>query len=271
MVILPAYVLILATLLHAQQQPEQPRRGPPQVDAQRPGPGKRPGPDQRPGGQPPGLPPAGSLPGNALTTQRSPFVPGDPLWFATQLPIWLVLFMGVRRRQQARAQHCQMLADEEETKTPYSQEDLMQDHEFKIVRNELNLFEQPELLAEALREEAQAGWQLVEKFDGNRMRLKRPVSQRASDAALPAGFDPYRTAVLPAATKKALAEKRLKEMKIAGWALAGCVSLGVFCGLAATATNEPDFMRFIFILTAVCAGIGAVISAIVLIVRFFSQ
>jgi hypothetical protein len=44
-----------------------------------------------------------------------------------------------------------------------------------------------------LQEEAIAGWNLLEKFDNRRIRLKRLVTARANDVQLPAGYDPYRT------------------------------------------------------------------------------
>jgi hypothetical protein len=33
----------------------------------------------------------------------------------------------------------------------------------------------------------------MEKFDDNRVRLKRPASARAQDPSRPPGYDPYRT------------------------------------------------------------------------------
>jgi len=75
--------------------------------------------------------------------------------------------------------------------TGYSQADLTEGWEFKILRSATNVFRNPDCLRQALEEEARAGWVLVEKFDNQRLRLKRPASARAGDAAL--GFDPYRT------------------------------------------------------------------------------
>jgi hypothetical protein len=57
----------------------------------------------------------------------------------------------------------------------------------------MNAFRKPENLKKYLEEERRAGWVLVEKFDDNRLRLKRPASARRGDAAL--NFDPYRTQV----------------------------------------------------------------------------
>src|SRR5208283_3353472 len=80
---------------------------------------------------------------------------------------------------------------EEEEMTKYSDADLQGDWEFKIVRSNLAGFRKPEVLQQVCAEEARAGWTLVEKFDNQRLRFKRPVSARAGDAGL--GFDPYRT------------------------------------------------------------------------------
>ncbi len=80
---------------------------------------------------------------------------------------------------------------EEEEMTKYSDADLQGDWEFKIVRSNTAAFRNPETLRQVCAEEAEAGWTLVEKFDNQRLRFKRPVSARAGDAGL--AFDPYRT------------------------------------------------------------------------------
>ena len=81
--------------------------------------------------------------------------------------------------------------NEEETMTGYTRADLIEGWEFKILRSVTGAFGKPDLLRQALEEEARAGWVLVEKFDNGRVRLKRPASARVGDAAL--GLDPYRT------------------------------------------------------------------------------
>jgi hypothetical protein len=241
---LPLYSLVLGMFLAAQVDPLQ-------------------GPKGAKGPQPWG-------PGPPLAQPRNPMGPGQPLWWlTTQFPIWIGAIFVVRRQQRARAERLKMLADEEENQTSYTEEDVMQDFEFKIVRNELYLFDQPQFLAEALREEAQAGWQLVEKFDGNRLRLKRPASQRANDSALPPDYDPYRTAALPEATKTTKAAKRIKDMKNAGSGLAASGTLCVVLGLAATVAW--DFWIFVFLFSAFCAAAVAVICVIALIVRYYSE
>lgn len=80
---------------------------------------------------------------------------------------------------------------EEEEMTKYSDADLQDDWEFKILRSNLAGFKKPEVLQQACAEEAKAGWTLVEKFDNQRLRFKRPISARAGDVGLE--FDPYRS------------------------------------------------------------------------------
>jgi hypothetical protein len=91
----------------------------------------------------------------------------------------------------AAAAAAELARQEEEEMTPYSSKDLAEDWEFKILRSATNGFRDPAWLNAVLREEARAGWTLVEKFDDGRVRLKRPAAARAKDASL--GFDPYRT------------------------------------------------------------------------------
>ena len=38
-----------------------------------------------------------------------------------------------------------------------------------------------------------AGWVMVEKFDDNRIRFKRPIGAQKKDHMLPDQIDPYRT------------------------------------------------------------------------------
>ncbi len=60
--------------------------------------------------------------------------------------------------------------------------------EFKILRG---CFRSQARLADALRLEAEFGWELHEKLDDARIRLRRQVEQRDLDARR--GGDPYRT------------------------------------------------------------------------------
>ena len=80
--------------------------------------------------------------------------------------------------------------DEEERLIQYSTEELAQGWEFKIVRSNFASFSNPAVLQKVCDEEAGAGWTLVEKFDDQRLRFKRPVSERGRSVF---GIDPYRT------------------------------------------------------------------------------
>lgn len=83
--------------------------------------------------------------------------------------------------------------EEEEELTPYSESDLANDWEFKIVRSATNGFKNPETLKRVVDEEAQAGWVLVEKFDNQRLRFKRRRGAHPPHATT--GIDPYRSYV----------------------------------------------------------------------------
>lgn len=93
-------------------------------------------------------------------------------------------------------------AEEEEQMTGYIASDLSEGWEFKIVRSATGQFKKPEVLRRVLEEEGRAGWVMVEKFDSQRVRLKRPAAAKAGDAAL--GFDAYRTSVGMSETAMAL-------------------------------------------------------------------
>jgi hypothetical protein len=82
---------------------------------------------------------------------------------------------------------------EEEEMTDYHRNDLDQRWEFKILRSNYGTFRNPHTLGRVLQEESIAGWTLLEKFDNQRIRLKRPISLRSNDTQLPAGYDAYRT------------------------------------------------------------------------------
>lgn len=82
--------------------------------------------------------------------------------------------------------------------TAYAPDDLAQGWEFKILRSATGAFKHPHVLQQATQEEGRAGWVLVEKFDNQRLRFKRPTSARAGDATLRdsgggGDFDAYRT------------------------------------------------------------------------------
>jgi hypothetical protein len=84
---------------------------------------------------------------------------------------------------------------EEEEMTTYTPQDLSGEREFKILRSVTGAFKNSQRLKEILEQERQAGWELVEKFDNKRIRLKRPASARNEDDSR--SVDPYRTYVGP--------------------------------------------------------------------------
>lgn len=65
--------------------------------------------------------------------------------------------------------------------------------EYKIVRSITKAFKNPTFFQQTLQEEAQAGWQLVEKLDDGRVRLRRTIEWRTKDGQL--NQDPYRTQI----------------------------------------------------------------------------
>ena len=109
--------------------------------------------------------------------------------------------------------------EEEERMTNYNSDEL-EGWEFKIVRSHTEHFRKRENVTRVCDEEARAGWELVEKFDNNRLRFKRRTDHRAKDRYL--DFDPYRSHV-------GIAGGTL-GMIIAGSiiALVGLILLGVF-------------------------------------------
>lgn len=65
--------------------------------------------------------------------------------------------------------------------------------EYKVVQSTTPHFVKTGNLKAVLDEEAQSGWQLVEKFDNYKIRLQRDVSHRTGDATR--DVDAYRTQV----------------------------------------------------------------------------
>lgn len=69
--------------------------------------------------------------------------------------------------------------------------DLADDWEFKILRSTSSAFRHRHNMEQALREEADAGWVLLEKLDNSRLRLKRPRSSSSRNGN--GAIDPYRS------------------------------------------------------------------------------
>jgi hypothetical protein len=92
----------------------------------------------------------------------------------------------------AAAAAAEAMRKEEEEMTGYSAKD-MDGWEFKIVRSNTGKFRNPETVRQLCLEEAKAGWEMLEKFDNNRIRFKRRTDKRIGDAG--AEIDPYRSHV----------------------------------------------------------------------------
>ncbi len=107
------------------------------------------------------------------------------------VPVTALTAGSMARRQQALQDA--LREKEEEEMALYTQEDLNEDWEFKIVRSGTTAFRKPEVLKKLMEKEGRAGWIMLEKLDDSRVRFKRPRSARAKDAYLPEGVDPYRT------------------------------------------------------------------------------
>jgi hypothetical protein len=95
----------------------------------------------------------------------------------------------------AAAAAVEMQRQEEEEMTPYSTKDLAEGWEFKILRSHFAAFRDPKKLRAVLDEEKRGGWTLVEKFDEQRIRLKRPAGTEVVEGDFADGYDPYRTTV----------------------------------------------------------------------------
>jgi hypothetical protein len=94
----------------------------------------------------------------------------------------------------AAAAKAARLRKEEEELTPYKADDL-DGWEFKIVRANTRKFKSAESVRRLCEEEAQAGWEMVEKFDDSRIRFKRRIEQRSQDPHRT--IDPYRSLIGP--------------------------------------------------------------------------
>lgn len=97
--------------------------------------------------------------------------------------------------QAAAERRRRQMQEEEERMTPYTQSEINEEWEFKIVRSVTEEFKKPDVFRQLVQEEAVSGWELLEKLDDGRVRFKRPTSQRRRDEMLPQGVDPYRTRV----------------------------------------------------------------------------
>lgn len=69
----------------------------------------------------------------------------------------------------------------------------MDNREYKVINSNTPMFANTAKLKKVLDEEAQAGWDLEEKLDNNKIRVSRDKSARDNDENCP--IDPYRSEV----------------------------------------------------------------------------
>jgi len=119
----------------------------------------------------------------------------------------------------AAARAAALLRQEEEEMTTYENDDLS-GWEFKILRSATGKFKARQFVQQVCAEEAKAGWEMLEKFDDNRIRFKRRIEKRDQDRYLDA--DPYRTSV-------GIGSSRLGFLLAGGiLALSGLIVLAIF-------------------------------------------
>ena len=119
----------------------------------------------------------------------------------------------------AAAAHQAKLREEEESLTGYVPQDL-EGWEFKIVRSSGKIV--GDKFSRLVEEEALNGWELVEKFDDNRVRFKRRTEHRSRDGMQ--GIDPYRTSF-------GLSETRLVLIVLAAVVAATAITIGLVMSL----------------------------------------
>jgi hypothetical protein len=83
--------------------------------------------------------------------------------------------------------------EQEEEEATFMNTDPSGVFEYKIIRSATNAFRNPAFFQQTLQEEARAGWELVEKLDNGRVRLRRSIEWRSKDGQLEQ--DPYRSQV----------------------------------------------------------------------------
>jgi hypothetical protein len=116
--------------------------------------------------------------------------------------------------------------DREEEEVAPVEDDGPVAYEYKIMRSNLGAFKKPAKLRAVLEAEAAAGWDLYEKLDCSRLRLRRPVSCRLRDGEL--AQDPYRTTVGAGGGAVAL------------WVVLGTLAgIGAMAGLILVLANRP--------------------------------
>ena len=110
-----------------------------------------------------------------------------------RLPKNVEVSMSAASSGAAAAAAARRKREQEEEEMTLMNSDPSGEFEYKIIRSVTGAFKDPTKFRAALDEEARAGWELLEKLDNSRARLRRSTDCRNGDAGL--GQDPYRTQV----------------------------------------------------------------------------
>ena len=95
------------------------------------------------------------------------------------LVLHIAMMLIQRKQPEPPEQMRRRKEDEEELMSGYSPQDMRDNWQFKIVRGTFKTAAQIEAV---VQEQAEFGWLLVEIFDQNRIRFKRPASEVDKDA-----------------------------------------------------------------------------------------
>ena len=140
-------------------------------------------PEGAPKGAPVQVGPVQPWPPAPLPRPQRPPRRSNPPPVAALLPLWLVILVALVNHQKQQQ-------EEEEEVTPHTADPSTQ-FEYKIVRSGTGAFKTPATFRAMLEEEARAGWEMFEKLDHCRVRLRRSTAWRDRDGEL--AQDPYRT------------------------------------------------------------------------------
>jgi hypothetical protein len=102
--------------------------------------------------------------------------------------------------------------EEEEVMTAYQPDDLAAHWQFKIVKGTFKTYAHVEAV---VQEQAEHGWTLVEVFDQNRIRFKRPAAEAAKDEYREG--NPYRTISKASAPGCATVAIIVAALLLGGW------------------------------------------------------
>lgn len=112
---------------------------------------------------------------------------------------WLCGFQEEQEQQQQEEEEILTRYDSDNPKTTtmassqlHGYQENSGDWEYKIVRAQRDLFRNPKIFEKLCKEEAIAGWVMIEKLDDRRVRFRRPHNYQFSPSETISAIDPYR-------------------------------------------------------------------------------